>query len=153
MCRAVCTVIYNFAKKDTPFCTDSISVHNCGNRDSQSRLKLFDPIQKYYHQGMSPFHMAVSTGQSNIARFLVLNKINADHKTSSGMGCLQLAQGSGGKLQESYNWLLKNAYDISGEKLVLTTVASGNTNKHRGSVQNTYRRTNCVKGKGSNHVR
>ena len=101
---------------------------------------------------MSPFHMAISTGQSNIARFLVLGKINADHKTSSGMGCLQLALGAGGKHQESYTWLLNNAYDTTGQKLVLTTVKNDNPNKYRGYVQNTYRQTNRVNGKGSKLV-
>ena len=103
---------------------------------------------------MSPFHMAISTGQSNIARFLVLGKIDANHKTSTGMGCLQLALGAGGKHQESYNWLLNNAYDTSGEKLVLTTVRDhSNVPKCKGTFQQLYRRTNCVAGKGSNSVR
>ena len=97
---------------------------------------------------MSPFHMAISTGQSNIARFLVLSKINADHKTSSGMGCLQLALGAGGKYHKCYTWLLNNACDNTGRKLKLTTVVNDNPNKYRGNVQNTYRQNNRVKGKG-----
>ena len=97
---------------------------------------------------MSPFHMAISTGQSNIARFLVLGKINADHKTSTGMGCLQLALGAGGKYHESYTWLLHNARDTTGQKLKLTNVINDNPNKYRGNVQNTYRQNNRVKGKG-----
>ena len=36
-------------KKDTPLCTDLISVHNCGNQRTHYNLKLSDSIQKYSH--------------------------------------------------------------------------------------------------------
>ena len=100
---------------------------------------------------MSPFLMAVSTGQSNIGKFLVERKIDADHKSSSGTGCLQLALGVGGKHQEGYKWLLEHARDSKGEKLVLTDVVNDHTNtwKCRGKFQRMYRETNCIAGKGS----
>ena len=98
---------------------------------------------------MSPFLMAVSTGQSNIGKFLVESKIDADHKSSSGTGCLQLAVGAGGKHRESYNWLEEHARNSKGQKLVLTNVVNDSTWKYKGSFQRMYRETNCIAGKGT----
>ena len=97
---------------------------------------------------MPPFHMAVSTGQSNIARHLVLSKINVDHKTSIGMGVLQLAKGISGKRLEFFNWLLQYARTPLGEVLENTYVKSVNVDKGRGANQDVYRQSHCIKSKG-----
>ena len=97
---------------------------------------------------MSPFHMAVSTGQSNIAQYLVLSKIDADHKTSTGMGVLQLAEGTSGKRLRLFNWLLENARTPLGKVLENTYVKSVNVDKGRGANQDVYRQSHCITGKG-----